>query len=261
MRDPYEGEISLKMTLNEFTKAIWQQLPVTDKTRSNYEGAYRINIAPTLGHVPLDQVSKVDLIEALADLRPQTKYQTLMTCRVIYREALARELVAVSPAATIRAPKITVPFGNFLTWQEIQQGDFGRQTNRITFLALHGLRWGEAAVLTEEDIHDGVVQITKSKYGSTKTPAGIRTVPYLGFFEPFPKNAKSVAKALKPYGVTVHSLRKTYAYNLKCSNVHVTTASKLMGHSNPLVTLKIYTAVLDDEISASGQALKATLGL
>jgi integrase len=42
---------------------------------------------------------------------------------------------------------------------------------------------------------------------------------------------------------------------LKSSQVHVTTAAKLLGHSNPLVTMKIYTQVLDDEIDKSGMAL------
>ena len=60
-----------------------------------------------------------------------------------------------------------------------------------------------------------------------------------------------------PHGVTVHSLRKTYAYTLKSSQIHVTTAAKMMGHSNPLVTLKIYTLVLDDGIAKSVSALEA----
>ena len=55
----------------------------------------------------------------------------------------------------------------------------------------------------------------------------------------------------------MHSLRKTYAYTLKSSQIHVTTAAKMMGHSNPLVTLKIYTLVLDDEIAKSASALEA----
>ena len=56
--------------------------------------------------------------------------------------------------------------------------------------------------------------------------------------------------------VNMHSLRKTYAYLLKSSQIHVTTAAKMMGHSNPLVTLKIYTLVLDDEIAKSATALE-----
>ena len=31
----------------------------------------------------------------------------------------------------------------------------------------------------------------------------------------------------------------------------------MMGHSNPLITLKIYTLVLDDEIAKSASALEA----
>ena len=70
-------------------------------------------------------------------------------------------------------------------------------------------------------------------------------------------SAQTVTLYLKPYGVTVHSLRKTYAYTLKSSQIHVTTAAKMMGHSNPLVTLKIYTLVLDDEIAKSASAIEA----
>lgn len=91
--------------------------------------------------------------------------------------------------------------------------------------------------------------------GRTKTPAGVRSVPLLSEYVKFPCYQGAIAKALKPYGVTVHSLRKTYAYMLKNSNIHVTTASKLMGHANPMVTLKIYTQVLDEEIDKSGIAM------
>ncbi len=79
--------------------------------------------------------------------------------------------------------------------------------------------------------------------GETKTIAGNRVV-----------------SLPSPHGVTVHSLRKTYAYTLKSSQIHVTTAAKMMGHSNPLVTLKIYTLVLDDEIAKSASAIEYFYG-
>jgi integrase len=53
----------------------------------------------------------------------------------------------------------------------------------------------------------------------------------------------------------VHSFRRTYAYLLKTEGIHVTTAQKLLGHSDPLMTLKVYTSVLDDEIDAAGVTL------
>jgi len=58
--------------------------------------------------------------------------------------------------------------------------------------------------------------------------------------------------ALKPYGVTVHSFRKTYACTFKSAGIHVTTAAKLMGHSNPMMTLNLYTQVKDDETHLAG---------
>jgi integrase len=177
-----------------------------------------------------------------------------MVARVIFSQAVDRELIEFSPVASIKTPKVTVKPQKFLTWEELKDIDFGFHTDRIRFLALHGLRYGEAAALTEADIYDGFVHITKSKYGATKTKSGIRSVPLMSEFVPFPLYQDKIAKVLRPHGVTVHSLRKTYAYLLKQCNTHVTTAAKLLGHSNPLITMKIYTQVLDDEIGKTDLA-------
>ena len=249
------------MILNDFASNIWSQLPVTAKTLDNYMGAYRRYICPTLGNRDITSIEKAEFIELLAILKAPSRFQTLMMLRTLYREAIDRELLTDSPVATIKPPRIKPKPAKFLTWSELNALDFGRQNDRIRFLALHGLRFGEAAALTAEDIYDGKVHITKSKYGPTKSSAGVRAVPYLGHFDPFPKYQLTIAEKLAPHGVTVHSLRKTYAYSLKVAKVHVTTASKLMGHSNPLVTMKIYTAVKDDEIAESGDALRDALGL
>lgn len=204
-------------------------------------------------------VTKLILINALAILPSQTRYQTFMVARVIFREAVERELIEISPAESIKTPKVNVQPLKFLTWEELRVIDFGFHTKRIHFLALHGLRYGEAAALTEDDIVDGRVLITKSKYGATKTKSGVRSVPLMCEYVSFPLFQDRIAKALRPHGVTVHSLRKTYAYMLKQANVHVTTAAKLLGHSNPMVTMKIYTQVLDDEIDRTGVSLSEYL--
>ena len=198
---------------------------------------------------------------AIQDLPPQSHYQTVMMMRVIYREAIEHELLTVSPASTIKAKKITVKPQKFLTWDEVRQANFGKYDSHIKFLALHGLRWGEAVSLTPEDISDNKVHIQRSIHGATKTQSGVRTVPYFGYFKLFPKTRVPIADALKPYGVTIHSLRKSYAYFLKSNGVHVTTAAKFMGHSNPLVTLKIYTLVLDEEVENIGTKLRQALNL
>jgi integrase len=58
------------------------------------------------------------------------------------------------------------------------------------------------------------------------------------------------------HGVTVHSFRRSYAYLLKTQKIHVTTAQKLLGHSDPMMTLKVYTSVLDNEIDEAGIILE-----
>ena len=247
------------MKVNTFVTSLWPQLEVTPKTISNYEGAYRRNLLPIIGNLEISEVTKNMLINAFAILPSQTRYQTFMVARVIFREAVERELIEVSPAESIKTPKVNVQPLKFLTWEELRIIDFGFHTKRIHFLALHGLRYGEAAALTQEDIVDGRVLITKSKYGATKTQSGVRSVPLMCEFVEFPQFQDRIAKALRPHGVTVHSLRKTYAYMLKQANVHVTTAAKLLGHANPMVTMKIYTQVLDNEIEKTGRELSAYL--
>jgi integrase len=236
--------------LDEFAAYCWTFLRLTKKTVDNYRGAYNRNVSPELGKRNLSELSKRDFVDLLAPLTAPNYFQTLMALRVVFREALNRELISESPVASIKAPRIRPRPQKFLTWEEITRIDFGKFDNHIKFLALHGLRWGEAVALTEADIYDDKVHITKSIYGPTKTESGVRDVPYFGYFAQFPKTRKSIAKKLSPYGVTIHSLRKTYAYFLKTNNVHVTTAAKFLGHSDPTVTLRIYTLVRDDEIGA-----------
>jgi integrase len=249
------------MTLNDFAALVWRRLEVTNKTLYNYEGGYRRYVSPYIGNKQIQDVTTSDLRECLIRLPGQSRYQTHMMLRTIFREALIEGLVERNPMDSLKTPRVTPKPGRFLTWEELEKIDFGLFTNRIRFLALHGLRYGEAAALRHEDIYDGLVHISRSIHGSTKSRAGVRTVPYLGYFESFPKKQCKLGNKLRPYGVTVHSLRKTYAYSLKSSNVHVTTAAKLLGHANPMVTLKIYTGVRDDEIAASRDLLVKTLRL
>lgn len=245
------------MNLDDFAAYCWTFLPVTKKTITNYKGAYNRNVSPKLGMRDLAEISKKDFLDILAPLAAPNYFQTLMATRVIYREALNREIVSVSPVATITAPKSRPKVQKFLTWEEVSQLDFGKFDSHIKFLALHGLRWGEAVALCESDIYDQKVHINKSMYGPTKTASGVREVPYFGYFKTFPKTRVGIARALKGCGVTIHSLRKTYAYFLKSNDVHVTTAAKFLGHSDPMVTLRIYTMVRDNEIDEIGEKLRS----
>jgi integrase len=243
------------MLVETFARQVIGDLPIRAKTRSTYLSMLKCHIAPTLGSLSIESINRMDIQGSLRGLPPQTAAMTLAVIKSVYREAQARGIVESSPAHGISGPKIMVAPRKFLTWEEVKIGDFGRYTNCIRFLALHGLRWSEALALTSEDIRDGRIYVTKSLHGQTKSKAGIRTVPLMCELPKFPNSPKTLRKALAPYGITIHSLRHTYAYLLKQQGVHVTTAQRLLGHSDPRITMGIYTQVLDNEIDEAGIVL------
>jgi integrase len=214
---------------------------------------------PIIGQSSLDHVDLVALQRKLVELPPQTSRHTLMVLRVLWREAIKYGETNANIVGNLRAPTIQFKEKKFLTWEEVNALDWGRYNNQIRFLALHGLRWSEAAAIRDDDIHDGFVWVSKSVYGEVKSKTSIRKVPYLGYWEALPKSYKPVRLAANKHGVTVHSFRRTYAYLLKTQGIHVTTAQRLLGHSDPMMTLKIYTSVLDNEVEDAGNLLRLSI--
>lgn len=248
------------MLFENFALQTIDHLPIRVKTRATYLSMLRLHIFPTLAHRDIGTIKRLDIHEAIQGLPPQTAAMSLAVIKRIFREALAQEIVDASPAHGVSGPKIMVTPRRFLTWDEISNSTFGDYTPHIRFLALHGLRWSEAVALTIDDIRDDRVWINKSIHGATKSKAGIRSVPLVSPFIVFPKSPKTLRKVLRPYGVDIHSLRHTYAYLLKQQGVHVTTAQRLLGHSDPRVTMGIYTQVLDNEIDDVGILLQKVAG-
>ena len=244
------------MLVDEWVVTLWSVLNVREKTLRDYKYLYKRHLQPVIGSTEIDLVTSRDLQVKLLSLPPQTARHTLMLAKTIWREAENYGVATKSPLTKLRTAPIQITPKRFLTWEEINVLDWGKYNNQVRFLALHGLRWSEAAALTIGDIKDGSVLINKSIYGACKSKSSVRRVPYLGYFERFPKSYKPLQKAANLNGVTVHSLRRSYAYLLKSQNIHVTTAQRLLGHSDPLLTLKIYTGVRDDEIDKAGEILQ-----
>jgi len=243
------------MLLNDFAQEVFSSLNVRSKTLATYRSMLKCHIIPLLGKMELSEINRSDIKRALFGLPPQTGQMTLAVIKLIFREAMELEMIEKSPVHGIRNPKVIVKARRFLTWDEIEKINFGKYNHHIRFLALHGLRWGEAVALTDDDVRDGKIYVNKSVHGSTKSRAGVRVVPLIGTFKPFPRHPRTLRKAISPYGITIHSLRHTYAYILKKQGIHVTTAQRLLGHSDPKITLSVYTRVLDDELDEAGSVL------
>ena len=236
-----------------------EALPIRPKTSQTYNSVYRRYIHPALHQYELAEIKREHIQNLIKSLPPQTGATTLAVLKTIFREAIDNAYCENSPAATVRRPKLQVIPRNFLTLQEIVDLDLPKFRTQIIFLAMHGLRWAEALALTEADIYNNRVHITKSMHGPVKSRAGIRSVPLVSEFKTFPRTPKALRKELAVHGDHIHSLRHTYAYLLKTSGVHVTTAQKLMGHADPGVTLGIYTRFRDDEIDGAGAAIMDSL--
>ena len=248
------------MLFESFALQTINHLPIRQKTFATYHSMLRLHVFPSLAHRELQSIKRLDIQSAIQGLSPQTAATSIAVIKSIFREALAQELIDSSPAHGVSGPKIMVKPRQFLTWEEVANSSFGKYTPHIRFLALHGLRWSEAVALTIDDIRDDRVWIDKSVHGQTKSRAGIRSVPLVSPFKVFPRSPKTLRKVLKPYGVDIHSLRHTYAYLLKQQGVHVTTAQRLLGHSDPRVTMNVYTQVLDNEIDDVGLLLSKAAG-
>ena len=231
-------------------------IPIRSKTRESYESAFRCHISGQFSGKLVSDITKVEIQTLLTPLTPQVRAKVLAILKTIFREAVVLEIISVPPTLGIQNPAPVVQMRKFLTWDELKVKDFGRYTPQVRFLALHGLRWGEAVVLTKDDIRDGRIYVNKSIHGGTKSQSGNRVVPLVGDFEVFPKSPKTLRRVLDPHGIHIHSLRHTYAYILKSQGIHVTTAQKLMGHSDPKITMAIYTRVLDNEIDSAGSILR-----
>ena len=248
------------MLFIDAANSVLPDLPIRCKTQQTYRSVLKNHVFPLIGYMDTSDIDRQDIQQVLKPLSPQTAASTLAVIKTIYRELILRNLEENSPATLVKTPRVNVVPRNFLTYEEIMQRDFGKYQAQVEFLALHGLRWGEAVALGDADLRDGKVFVTKSIHGETKTRSGVRVVPQLSAFVPLSKSPKGLRNALSRHGVHIHSHRHTYAYLLKSSGVHVTTAQRLMGHADPRVTLGIYTQFRDEEIDQAAELINRFRG-
>ncbi len=142
------------MLFESFALQTINHLPIRQKTFATYHSMLRLHVFPSLAHRELQSIKRLDIQSAIQGLSPQTAATSLAVIKSIFREALAQELIDSSPAHGVSGPKIMVKPREFLTWEEVANGSFGKYAPQIRFLALHGLRWSEAVALTIDDIRD-----------------------------------------------------------------------------------------------------------
>lgn len=247
------------MRVEIFAFEILEVLSLREKTKKDYQSALKCHVLPRIGAREISSLTKNDIQDVVSKLDPPIAAKTLAVLKTIFREAIDYGYVENSPTFGVKTKQLQKIPRKFLKWEEVKTSDFGRYNTQIRFLAAHGLRWSEALALTPTDFKDGRISVTKSIHGESKSRSSVRVIPQLTEFRDFPRSPKTLRNVLDPYQVCIHSLRHTYAYLLKQQGIHVTTAQKLLGHSDSRITMNIYTQVLDEEIDSAGDFLRSRI--
>jgi integrase len=251
------------MKFDTFINTYFELLQIRPISKYTYQSIYRNHVTEYLKNKQIQDITKIDIQSMLSKIQsPSVRSNTFTFLKSIFREALNYDVITINPMNNLKNIVYTPAKKDFITWNELKHMNLGKHQNKYLFLATHGLRISEALALTSQDIRDGYVHIEKSIYGSLTKSGKNRRVPYVGYFESdWLKTRRGMNYLLKKNaGVTLHSLRKTYAHLLKTSGVHPQVAQKLLGHSSIKLTMDLYTEVLPEEIEDAGQILKKAIG-
>lgn len=250
----------------------------------SYDGSMRLRVLEELGAVKLSEIGRVDLQDLadrmLADgLDPSTIRNTLMPLRVVFRRALSRGELAVSPASGLELPavrgrrdRIASPSEAAKLLDAVPEDD--RAVWAVACYA--GLRLGELRALEHRDVdlERGLIQVRRSwdpKEGpiEPKSRAGTRTVPIVAALRvhlaahllrqrsregllfgrtetsPFAPRALSVRAGrawteAKLQPIGWHELRHTCASIFIAADVNAKALSTYLGHASIQITLDRY---------------------
>lgn len=149
---------------------------LTPYTLQVYERQVRLHISPTLGHLPVDQVTRDDVAEWVMHMRdkglsPKTITNVHGLMSSIFSTAVLRNWCAANPCSGARLPKVSKRDDKR---QFLSHGEFALLLSKvdphfrpfIMLLAGTGLRFSEATALTSADFQDaggGEYLVTVSK--------------------------------------------------------------------------------------------------
>ena len=208
----------------------------------------------------------------------------------IFHFAMVECIINHNPAAAAEIPKNLVEKRRTAATPEDEQRIRQYSGNWLMplFALLTGMRKGELIGLKwgDIDIEANMIHVRRSVwYGggahekSTKTEAGLRSIPILSDLYPHVKDAKShnphhyvfgtdkplsekayrwqLQKFQKETGITatLHQLRKSFATMAVSADVPPDVLRSIIGHKDISTTLNIYAEVRSDRIAAAGDAM------
>jgi integrase len=264
---------------------------VAASTRAQYENHVRVHIVPVLGAYFLGDLQRRH-VESFVDnrlghvspgtgrpLSPATVGKLLVTLRSALDEAVPRD-IPDNPAARVEAPKVRREPVKAMTREDaamlvrVIEGSWMELPVRV--LLGSGMRVGEALALNQGDVHDGWVQLRKSKTtiravrlsadADAAIHEAIRQAPRRGKGEPVfygPRTGDRMTRhslshalpvALERAGLsrlTPHGLRHGTATLMVAAGVHMRQVAEQLGHANPSMTARVYAHVSPESMEAA----------
>ena len=269
-------------------------LDVEDSTWLRYEGLLRNHILPAFGHRVATDISKSDITEWMREAKGRgvtssTVDKVVRQLGRIFKHLIEDGILASSPTQGLKMRTVAKKEMRVLGVSEVERLSMHCKSNGffIVFLAMTGLRVGEARALLVRDVDLAARRLSVNKsfkrqksggevIGSTKNKQ-TRPVPFgnsiyeglqvqlkgkkandyvftnsLGGaldYRSFLRNVfRPAAESSGIHDLVIHELRHTFAsHMLQTIKAPVTLVSKLMGHSSVTQTLNTYSHLIGDE--------------
>lgn len=275
--DRYQSEV-LQYSVAEWVN-LWRDMykvnTVKEGTLYHLDLLLKKYIIPTFGSYKLEELQPLKIQTFFMKVTaPRLRQQLYCTLNDIFTKAFSLKLIAFNPMCGITIPTYHKKESIALNREQQEKFVTACQTNKYGNLFLimlyAGLRRGEALALTYADIdlEKNVLHITKTvndlnHINSPKTRTSVRDVPIFAPLRPhLQKYALISSKRLFPIareiarrhfllvleksellglGITMHSLRHTFATRCCELNVNVKATQKWLGHATAQMTMNIYS--------------------
>ena len=238
-------------------------------------------ILPTFGDRPVGDITTLDIEYWIQrqTVKPATVVKAFQILGGVFRRAVKTRRINANPCDLAEGlPRIIPEEMRFLTVGEVKRlaGECGRHDRLVLTAAYTGLRWGELAGLTYNNVNDNTISVIRviveaGGHITTKGPktaASRRTVAIpksivklIGTGDGYVFRASSggplrrsnfrprvwvpATKAAGLSGVRFHDLRHTHASWLIAQGVHPKIVSSRLGHSTIGVTMDRYGHLME----------------
>jgi integrase len=269
---------------------------IAASTRAQYRNHVELHIVPALGGFALIALQPKHVEAFVAErerhvsdsthrpLTPRTVQAILTTLRSALEDAVPR-LIPDNPAAKVEAPRVRREPVRAMTRSDaaalIEAVRDTWMEQIVRFLLGSGLRIGEAVALNQGNVHDGWVELVKSKTTLRAVPISddalaaareaIAAAPRVGKREPVffgvrvtedghrDRLARSsldhaLPRLLESKGLprlTPHLIRHATATLMVANGVPMRQVAEQLGHANPALTSRVYSHVSPESARAA----------